>query len=170
MRGDGGGGIGRVVRGASPGFASALTAPTSYIFSAWMYACGGERRGGGRQTSRARARGETDRGNPKTKKCPSAVNIQRAGAARRRTGSSPPPPPRLGAEVLKVRTDAVRARCATARRTPLTRALDMMECHAPAQVGASRYSRADDSPPAWCDSAKWATYRYQRRYQNMLVT
>lgn len=42
-----------------------------------------------------------------------------------RTGS--PSPPRLGAEVLKLRTGTVRARCASARRTPLTRALDMLQ-------------------------------------------
>ena len=42
-----------------------------------------------------------------------------------RTGS--PSPPRLGAEVLKLRTGTARARCASARRTPLTRALDMLQ-------------------------------------------
>ena len=46
-----------------------------------------------------------------------------SGGARARTGS--PSPPRLGAEVLKLRTGAVRARCVSARRAALTRALDM---------------------------------------------
>jgi len=97
---------------------------------------------------RARARGGTDRGNPKTKHRPSSVNIQRASAARRRTSSPPPPPPRFGAEVLKLRADVVRARCASARRTPLTRALDMMVCRAHAQVGASKILPRDVQDPA----------------------
>ena len=46
-----------------------------------------------------------------------------SGGVRARTGS--PSPPRLGAEVLKLRTGAVLARCVSARRAALTRALDM---------------------------------------------
>ena len=47
-----------------------------------------------------------------------------AAEERARTGS--PSPPRLGAEVLKLRTGAVRARCVSARRAALTTALDML--------------------------------------------
>ena len=94
----------------------------SYIFSAWMYACGGEGGAGGKGQRRDARR---ERGNP-SKISPAngrAEPREASGGARARTGS--PSPPRMGAEVLKLRTGAVRARCVSARRAALTRALDM---------------------------------------------
>lgn len=95
----------------------------SYIFSAWMYACGGEGGAGGKGQRRDARR---ERGNP-SKISPAngrAEPREASGGARARTGS--PSPPRMGAEVLKLRTGAVRARCVSARRAALTRALDML--------------------------------------------
>lgn len=95
----------------------------SYIFSAWMYACGGE---GGAGVKGQRRDARRERGNP-SKISPAngrAEPREASGGARARTGS--PSPPRMGAEVLKLRTGAVRARCVSARRAALTRALDML--------------------------------------------
>ena len=99
------------------------TAPMSYIFSAWMYACGGEGGAGGKGQRRDARR---EQGNP-SKISPAngrAEPREASGGARAHTGS--PSPPRMGAEVLKLRTGAVRARCVSARRAALTRALDML--------------------------------------------
>ena len=71
-------------------------------------------------------RATRDEGNP-SKISPAngrAEPREGSGEARARTGS--PSPPRLGAEVLKLRTGAVRARCVSARRAALTTALDML--------------------------------------------